>query len=269
MGSSDGQGAWCHAARRAPCEQAAGAACGSNDESRWARSSSRTEERRSSSSGARLSSSVNHRPSAASRMRLALAGGRPSDTRACCQADEAFAQRLQQLGVGRHAGDDRGSEAPLPASRGVAGRPEGRLEVRPREGSGSTRPGTFPLEILVERRAEALHHGRDERGTRGEVIEDPAFADAGLARRGFEREVGDAVAKDDLLRAEQDPFAGRLQLVSPSQLYRPDGTVGSGSGPWASSALGENRLLEPLPGPADPFLPADAGRVAEDLFARS
>ena len=108
--------------------------------------------------------------------------------------DEAFAQRLQQLGIGRHAGDDRGSEAPLTTFRGVAGGPEGRLQVRPREGSGTTRQATFPLEVGIEQRAEPLHHGGDERGTRVEVIEDPAFADAGLVRRGFEGEVGDAVA---------------------------------------------------------------------------
>ena len=57
---------------------------------------------------------------------------------------------------------------------------------------------------------EPLHHRRDQRGTCGEMVEDPALGDAGLARRGLEGEVGHTVAKNDLLRAEQDPFAGVL-----------------------------------------------------------
>ena len=88
---------------------------------------------------------------------------------------------------------------------------------------GRPDPAPCPREILAELRAEPLHHRRDERGTRGEVIEDPALGDAGLARRGVEGEVGDTVAKNDLLRAKQDPFAGVLcschSLTIPSGRY--------------------------------------------------
>ena len=161
-------------------------------------------------SGARPSSSVNHRPSAASRMRLALAGERPSVTRACCQA----AKRSRSGSSSSvSAATPAITAAPRRRSRLPSTSPDGpkvASRYARREGSGPTRPGAFAREILVEARAEPLHHGRDERGTCGEMVEDPALGDAGLARRGLEGEVGDAVAKNDLLRAEQDPFAGVL-----------------------------------------------------------
>ena len=78
---------------------------------------------------------------------------------------------------------------------------------------------------------QALHDADQQRLLRSEVVEQAALGDPGLARRGFERQPGDALAHDEGLHRIEDAGAGidggcgQRDAHGGALLYRLDGFV--------------------------------------------